>query len=280
MRHSSKGSQVPDYQDLTLTSQAGVAVCTLNRPEKLNAMGPQLVHDLLHVLESTQHDDAVKVLVLTGAGRGFCAGADVSGGAAAAQLREDLDNADSFRRHREAPIGHYGVLFAALDRYPKPTIAAVNGPAAGAGLSLALACDIRLASSRARFVSAFVHRAIVPDTGSTYYLPQFIGKGRALELMYTGEPLDAAAAERYGLTNCTVDPESLMNEALTLAEKIAKGPSLAIELTKRLVNTSAPNFEMQVEREAWGLSITGSSEDRQEGIDSFLEKRAPNFQGR
>jgi len=268
------------YQDLTLERQNGVAIVTLQRPEKMNAMGPRLVHELLNVLETTRHDDSVKAMVLTGAGRGFCAGADVSGGAEAARLTRELTEADSYRRHTEAPIGHYGVLFSALNDYPKPIIAAVNGAAAGAGMSLALACDIRLASTNARFVSAFVHRAIVPDTGSTFYLPQMIGKGRALELMYTGEPLSASDAERYGLVNRTLDPETLVDEAIALAEKIARGPSLAIELTKRLVNNSASTFDMQVEREAWGLSVTGNSEDRQEGIDSFLEKRPAEFRGR
>ena len=268
------------YQDLTLDIENHVAVVTLNRPEKMNAMGPQLVFDLLDVLESTRHDDNVKAMVITGAGRGFCAGADVSGGAAMRKLSNELDEASGYRRHKEAPIGHYGVLFSTLNDYPKPIVAAVNGAAAGAGMSLALACDIRLASTNARFISAFVHRAITPDTGSTYYLPQMLGKGRALEFMYTGEPIHAAEAERYGLTNRTLDPESLVEEAIALAEKIARGPSLAIELTKRLVNNQATTFDMQVEREAWGLGVTGDSEDRQEGIDSFLEKRPAHFRGR
>ena len=155
-------------------------------------MGPRLVHDMLHVLESTARDDAVKAMVITGAGRGFCAGADVSGGRSAQELGRELDEADSYRRHRAAPVGHFGVLFEALSSWPKPIIAAVNGAAAGAGMSLALVCDIRIASTEARFISAFVHRAINPDTGSTWYLPQMLGKGRALEMMYTGEPLSRA----------------------------------------------------------------------------------------
>ena len=269
------------YEDLTLAVQNHVAIVTLNRPEKMNAMGPRLVHELLDVLESTRHDDGVKSMVITGAGRGFCAGADVSGGAAARRsCRGSWMRRTAIAGTSEAPIGHYGVLFSTLNDYPKPIVAAVNGAAAGAGMSLALACDIRLASTNARFISAFVHRAITPDTGSTYYLPQMLGKGRALEFMYTGEPLSASDAERYGLTNRTLDPETLVEEAIALAEKIARGPSLAIELTKRLVNNQASTFDMQVEREAWGLGVTGDSEDRQEGIDSFLEKRPAQFRGR
>ena len=268
------------YEDLRLEIQNHVAIVTLQRPEKMNAMGPRLVHDLLHALESTARDDAVKAMVITGAGRGFCAGADVSGGRQAQELGRELDEADSYRRHRAAPVGHFGVLFEALSNWPKPIIAAVNGAAAGAGMSLALVCDIRIASTEARFISAFVHRAINPDTGSTWYLPQMLGKGRALEMMYTGEPLSAQEAERYGMVNRVVDPEQLLPEALTLAEKIAKGPSIAIELTKRLVNESAPTFKMQVEREAWGLGVSGQSEDREEGIRSFLERRPAEFRGR
>ena len=268
------------YKDLTVEMQDAVAVVTLQRPEKMNAMGPQLVHDLLDLLEATAHDDAVKVMVLTGAGRGFCAGADVSGGEAARKLSQQLDEEDGYRRHKQAPIGHFGVLFEALSAWPKPIVAAVNGAAAGAGMSLALVCDIRIASSQARFISAFVHRAINPDTGSTWYLPQMLGKGRALEMMYTGEPLSAEEAERYGMVNRVVDPEQLLPEALALAEKIAKGPSIAIELTKRLVNDSAPTFKMQVEREAWGLGVSGQTEDREEGVRSFLEKRPAQFRGR
>ena len=259
---------------------AGVAVATLKRPEKMNAVGGRLVHELIDVFESTRHDDSVKVLVITGEGRGFCAGADVGEDADAREEgRELMERA--YRRHAEAPIGHWGSLFSTIKAYPKPTIAAVNGAAAGAGMSLALACDIRIASSNARFVSAFVHRAISPDTGSTYHLPRLIGTGRALEMMFTGESVGAERAAEWGIVNRVVDPERLLPESLELAERIARGPSLAIELTKRLVQQSADiDFDGQLEREAWALGVAGNSADRQEGIKSFLEKRSARFQGR
>ena len=258
----------------------GVAVATLKRPEKMNAVGGRLVHELIDVFESTRHDDSVKVLVITGEGRGFCAGADVGEDAAAREEGRELMER-SYRRHAEAPIGHWGSLFSTIKAYPKPTIAAVNGAAAGAGMSLALVCDIRIASSNARFVSAFVHRAISPDTGSTYHLPRLIGTGRALEMMFTGESVGAEQAAEWGIVNRVVDPERLLPESLELAERIARGPSLAIELTKRLVQQSADiDFDGQLEREAWALGVAGNSADREEGIKSFLEKRPARFQGR
>ena len=159
-----------DYQHLGVErldgESEGVAVATLMRPEKMNAVGGRLVHELLDLLEASRHDDSVKVLVITGEGRGFCAGADVGEDAQAREAGRELAGRE-YRRHAEAPIGHWGSLFSTLKAYPKPTIAAVNGAAAGAGMSLALACDIRIASTNARFVSAFVLRAISPDTGST-----------------------------------------------------------------------------------------------------------------
>lgn len=273
-----------EYQQVSLerlTDEAeGVAVATLRRPERMNAVGGRLVHELIDVIESTRYDDDVKVLVVTGEGRGFCAGADVGEDEAArAEGKQFVESA--YRRHTTAPIGHWGSLFSAIKAYPKPTIAAVNGAAAGAGMSLALVCDIRIASSNARFVSAFVHRAISPDTGSTYHLPRLIGSGRALEMMFTGESVDADQAAEWGIVNRVVDPERLLPESLELAERIARGPSLAIELTKRLVQQSADiDFDGQLEREAWALSIAGNSADRQEGIDSFLQKRPARFQGR
>lgn len=270
-----------NYQELTLEREGGVALVTLQRPEKMNAMGAQLVHELLRVVESTSHDDDVRAMVLTGAGRGFCAGADVSGGEGAARQGRELDEAAGYRRNATAPIGHWGVLFEAMRRYPKPIIAAVNGAAAGAGMSLALVCDIRIASTNARFVSAFVHRAISPDTGSSWHLPRLIGAGRAMEMIMTGDSVDAERAERWGLVNRVVDPERLVPEALELAERIARGPSIAIELSKRLVQGSdGADFDTQLEREAWAIQVSSGSEDRKEGIRSFLERRPPEFRGR
>ena len=154
-----------DYQNLQFELDEGVALVTLNRPNQLNALSPSLVHELLHVVETTERDDTVKVLVFTGNGRAFCAGADVLAGHEEREADKDLDERDGYRRILQGPIGHWGVLYSALGHYSKPIIAAVNGISAGAGLSLALAADIRIASTEAKFISIFIRRGLVPDTG-------------------------------------------------------------------------------------------------------------------
>ena len=176
-----------EYLDLLFERTDGVVLVTLNRPERLNAISPRLVHELLDVVETTQHDDETKVLVITGAGRGFCAGADLAATAEDRAADVRMDEQAGYRRMLKGPIGHWGVLYSALGHYPKPVIAAVNGVSAGAGLSLALAADIRVASTAARFISVFARRGLVPDTGTSYHLTQLIGRGRAIEMMLTGE---------------------------------------------------------------------------------------------
>ena len=270
-----------DYEDLVLEHRDGVAIVTLSRPERLNAISPRLVHELLDVVETTERDDDTKVLLITGTGRGFSAGADLAASVEDRDLDVELDERDGYRRMLQAPIGHWGVLYSALGHYPKPYIAAVNGVAAGAGLSLALAADIRIASTDARFISVFIRRGLVPDTGTTYHLPQLVGRGRALEMMMTGDEVDAETAERWGLVNRVVDPERLLDEAMELATRLARGPTVAIELTKRLVDdVTRGGLDSQLQNEAWAGTRVALSEDRAEGREAFLERRDPRWTGR
>ena len=268
-----------EYRQLLVEKRSGIVAVTLNRPEKLNAIGARMVHELLEVVEQTRDDDASKVLLITGAGRGFCAGADLS--TSDDGEAESLDEQAGGRRMREGAIGRWGVLFSTLGHYSKPVIAAVNGVAAGGGLSLALAADIRIASSEARFISVFVRRALIPDTGTTFHLPQLIGRGRAIEMMLTGDTVDAERAECWGLVNRVVESDRLLGEARALADRIASGPSVALELTKRLVDdVTRRDLDVQLQNEAWALSVAGTSADREEGTRAFLEKRHPEWTGR
>jgi 2-(1,2-epoxy-1,2-dihydrophenyl)acetyl-CoA isomerase len=268
-----------ELQDVRLDERSdGVWVITLNRPERLNAMRQRTVHELLSIIERAARADEAKVLVITGEGRGFSSGADLMGGGSAEEAAE-MTEADGYRRMREGPIGHWGVFFSALNHFPKPYIAAVNGVAAGAGLSLALAADIRIASAEARFISVFVRRGLTPDTGTSFHLPRLIGDSRALEMMFTGDAVDAETAERWGLVSRVVAPEELMPATLALGSRIAAGPSVTIELTKRLVrDLSHRDLDRQLQNEAWAIGI--QTEDRMEGGKAFRERREPRWTGR
>lgn len=268
-----------DYRDLVFDLTDGVATLTLNRPERLNAGSPRLVFELIDAFERIDGDEDARVALVTGAGRAFCSGADQSGEGRedAAALREQA----GYRRTTGAPIGHWGVLFDMLADYRKPIVAAVNGVAAGAGLSLALVADLRVASTEASFIAAFIRRGLVPDTGASYLLPRMIGPGRATEMMLTGDRVSAQQAFEWGLVNRLVEPDQLIPEATALARRIASGPMLAIELTKRLiVGATREDLAHQMEREAWGQSIASGSDDSREGVASFLEKREPHWKGR
>ncbi len=271
----------PAYKDMTLEIRDHVAVVTLNRPERLNAISPNLVHELLDFVERSARDDEVRVFLVTGAGRAFCAGADLQASVEDREFDVELDARDGYRRMIQGPIGHWGVLYSALGHYPKPMIAAVNGVSAGAGFSLALAADIRIASTQARFISVFIRRGLVPDTGTSYHLPQLIGRGRAIEMMMTGDEIDGATADRWGLVNRTVEHDQLMPEALKLATRLAQGPTVAIELTKRLVSDlTRGGLDVQLQNEAWAGTRLQLTEDSGEGRKAFLERREPRWTGR
>ncbi|MGZ3585705.1 MAG: enoyl-CoA hydratase-related protein [Candidatus Limnocylindrales bacterium] len=246
----------------------GVLTLTLDRPEALNALDRTLKRELLAAFRAAAQDGAVRAVVLTGAGRAFCAGQD---------LREaGLSGAAIGREVRE----RYVPLILAIARLEKPVLAAVNGVAAGAGLSLALACDLRLASSAASFLCAFGRVGLVPDSGLSWFLPRLVGPGRAAEMVLTTEPVDAATAERIGLVNRVVAADALVAETQALAARLAAGPPIALGLAKRaLARGQVTDLEAVLEYEAELQTAAGRSRDHAEGVAAFLEKRPARFRG-
>jgi 2-(1,2-epoxy-1,2-dihydrophenyl)acetyl-CoA isomerase len=219
-------------------------------------------------------DPAIRAIVLTGAGRGFCSGGDVK------VMNENKERgAGRPLIDKVAPSRDRTVL--AMRDAPKPLIAAVNGPAAGAGMNIALACDIRIASTTARFGETFAKRGLHVDWGGTYFLPRIVGMAKACELIFTGEIIDAEEALALGIVSKVVDPEELMPSAHELAQKIAAGPPIAIRLAKRALYRSQDcDLRSALEFETYAQNICSETEDAREGITAFVEKRPPRFQGR
>ncbi|HXF82227.1 MAG TPA: enoyl-CoA hydratase-related protein [bacterium] len=247
----------------------GVLTITLNRPEVLNAVNEQLASELHDALRDAARDTAVRCVVLTGAGRGFCSGAD---------LRERAGSPVSYREHLDAT---FHPLIMTMRTMEKPLIAAVNGVAAGAGCSLALAADLRLASERASFIELFARIGLVPDSGSTWFLPRLVGLGKAFELTYTTDPVDAAEALRLGLVNRVVPHDELIAATTALAARLAAGPTKAYGLTKRaLYYGQTATLEQSLAYEAQLQDIAGATADHREGVAAFLEKRPPAYEGR
>ncbi|MEV4867069.1 enoyl-CoA hydratase/isomerase family protein [Streptomyces ossamyceticus] len=251
-----------------------VSWITLNRPEAMNALTPDQRDRLVQLLSDASADPAVRAVVITATGRGFCAGADLRGGAARPAERVAGDVARTIR------LGAQRLVAAVLD-CEKPVLAAVNGTAAGIGAHLALACDLVLAAEEARFIEVFVRRGLVPDGGGAYLLPRLIGPQRAKELMFFGDALSAADAERLGLVNRVVPAADLEKTARAWAERLAAGPTRALALTKHLVNASLDTDRATAfAAEAAAQEINMATADAQEGVASFVERRAPRFEGR
>ncbi len=263
------------FKDIEYVVEDGIARLTLNKPEKLNALSWSSWAEIETAIRMAEEDDEAKVVLITGAGRGFCAGTDLT----VTDPEEDwhprpFEGRDLMMRSR-----YRGTELVYKCR--KPTIAAVNGACVGAGFSLALACDIRIASDAARFSAIFVKRAIVADTGCTWFLPRIVGMEQALKLMYTGKIIPADEALRIGLVSEVAPAEELASRATALATEIATGPSVAIELMKRLTHEAMDNdLHTQIEQEQFLQQITHQTEDAAEGRQSFLEKRDPVFKGR
>ena len=261
--------------ELIYTAKEGVATLTLNRPEKLNACTTEMYKGITLVADEVRDNDELKVLVITGAGRGFCAGSDAQKRLAARAAGEKMETS---RKEMVQPVGNFGV---ALQNLGKPTIAAVNGVCVGAGLSFALLCDIRIVSDKSRFGAVWVNRGLIPDVGGTFLLPRTIGLDKALELAFTGEIIDAKEAERINLVTKVVPHDDLMNVTYNLASRIANGPSVAIELMKRgIYRAMGGDYVAQLDFEGYAQQLCFQTEDFKEALSAFMEKRKAVFKGK
>ncbi|MGW3149905.1 MULTISPECIES: enoyl-CoA hydratase/isomerase family protein [Streptomyces] len=255
------------------TTGEGVSHIALNRPEALNALTPDMRERVIRLLSEASADPDVRAVVLTGTGRGFCAGADLRGGTGGGE-RIPGDVARTLR------LGAQRLIAAVLD-CEKPVIAAVNGTAAGLGAHLALACDLVLAAESARFIEVFVRRGLVPDGGGAYLLPRLIGPQRAKELMFFGDALSAVDAERLGLVNRVVPDGESDKTAREWAGRLAAGPTRALALTKQLVNASLDADRASAfAAEAAAQEVNMTTQDAREGLRAFVERRSPEFRGR
>ena len=252
----------------------GVGWLTLNRPDVRNAMNEEMREELFRVLAEVAANHDCRALVVTGAGKGFCSGADVGGMRAGAEPPHPNSARLAMRQNTQR-------LIRTLLELEKPVVAAVNGVAAGFGVHLALACDLMLASEEARFIEVFARRGLVIDAGGAYLLARRIGLFKAKELVFFGDDLPAREAERIGLVNRCVPANALEATAREWAERLAKGPTFALGLSKRLLNRSLDSdLETSFSEEAFAQSLVGSGEDVKEGIRAFMERREPSFKGR
>lgn len=260
------------YENIKFQIAGGIALLTLNRPDKLNSFTQAMHLEVRAALDAVQADPTVRVLVLTGAGRGFCAGQDLSDravepGASGVDLGESVEK-------------FYAPLVQTLRSLPMPVICAVNGVAAGAGANIALACDIVLAARSASFVEAFCKLGLIPDSGGTWHLPRLIGHARATGLAMLGEKLSAETAEQWGLIWKCVPDEALMDDAMKMAEHFAAAPTKGLAFTKKALQASWGNtLADQLKLEGGMMRELGYSHDYREGVAAFMEKRPAHFKG-
>ncbi len=260
------------YQNVLVSIREGVATITLNRPEKLNAFAGTMREEIARAVGEMAEDDRVRVLVITGAGRAFCAGADID------YMKQLMESGDTDGFADLVKAGRRAVT--AVRQTPKPVIASVNGPAAGGGANLVLACDIRIASETASIGQTFSTIGLHPDWGGTFFLPRLVGPSRALELMFTGAMIDATEGHRIGLFNHIVSADELQAETSKLATRLAAQPPLSLALIKQAVYENdtkdfADMLDVELEHQ---LHCFGSN-DAKEGLTAFLEKRPPTFSG-
>ena len=268
-----------DNREILYGKSEGIGTITLNRPEKMNSITDDMLVDLANILTDVTLDDEVRVLIVTGNGRAFCGGTDLSSGLARDQVEAGKERE---ARIKKVDLPENLLPHWTFTRVPKPTIAAVNGAAVGMGAEWTIQCDFRIASEKARFGWVGSLRGITPDTGAgPYLLPHLVGLSNALELMYSGEIIDARKAERIGLVSKVVPPEQLLDVARSLAIKISRGAPLAVKGIKSLTYGALERhyqeyFTENIDR----LNETTTSKDAEEGVASFFEKRPPVWKGR
>lgn len=258
------------YQFLKYSVEQGVATITLNRPDVYNALNDEITYELQDALKAVSKDDQVRVVVLTGEGKAFCSGQDLKA-ASGNQKRSFLQSL-----HKR-----YNPIISAMRALPKPIVGRVNGVAAGAGCSLALACDVIVASEEATLIEVFINIGLVPDSGSSYFLPRTVGMNKAFELCSMGNRVNATEAVSIGLINKAVPAAELDTAVKFYTDYFAKAPTKSIGLIKKMLNKSVTSsLDEMLEYEAYCQEIAGTSADYKEGVTAFLEKRKPNFTGK
>jgi enoyl-CoA hydratase/carnithine racemase len=260
------------YEHILVSEGDGITTITLNRPDKLNAFIGHMRRDLAEALEHAGSDRNVRVVILTGAGRAFCSGGDI------AFMTELMERRDSEEFARILGAGRR--VITAIRSMTKPVIAAINGPAAGAGFNLALACDLRIAASNATFSQSFVKVGLHPDWGGTYFLPRLVTPNKACEMFFLGDTIDAAEALRLNLVNQVVSPQELETATIRLAERLRAAPPIAIAAAKHAVYmSSGADLDEMLRYETEAQLRCFESEDGHEGVQAFCEKRDPQFTG-
>jgi 2-(1,2-epoxy-1,2-dihydrophenyl)acetyl-CoA isomerase len=268
------------YEALIVERRGPVEIITLNKPDRLNAIGAAIREEVHAAIEAAGADDAVRAAIITGAGRGFCSGADLSGAATRAAGGGGIPSptTQTDRLDEDGWVGRWAKRFALFD---KPLIAAVNGVAAGAGMSMALACDIRVGSTNARFKTVFIERNLSPDSGMSYFLPRIVGYSRAADLVFSSRAVNADEAYRIGLLDRLVEPDALIDEAVKLGEEMAQWPPLALRMSKRVLQRNQDaelDDALRYESVALGFARRAAADTR-ESIAAFAEKRKGVYTG-
>lgn len=272
------GAQVQEFETLVYEKRGPVAVLTLNVPDRLNAIGRGMMREAPIALDAARADDEVRCVVLTGAGRGFCAGADLTGAAIMQEGGPPPPASQNERIDEMGWVGRWATMWAGFD---KPVIGAINGVAAGAGLSTALACDVRIGSEHARFKSVFIERSLSPDTGLSWFLPRVVGYAAAADMIFTSRAVGAEEALRIGLLNRLVSAAELVDAAVAYGEEMAQWPPLALRMSKRVLQANQDAALPEALRyESHGLSLARkASSDAKESRLAFLEKRKGVYTG-